>query len=569
MYMSPKAFRANASTSLDAPGPDSYNRAMSLSTFSQNLGRAPAYRLIQLYMQLLCAYLAGMAVAWLVGYESIYGHPTPFYALYQPVFQSLLTPWSMLVLMLMAYWLISARFSQRPPWRQYAGLGLLGLLLILPILALYHFTPIQGHSVWTWLLAEWAALAWHLPGLVVFIVFLLAFFWANRRYHFLHKTPNKHALWGLLLGLVLTSFCFACAIAMIRHGFQGISQAFTRHSLEVVGDIGLASTIRGVFTRYVEMQPHLSLHGRVHPPGPVLLVWHFTYIVGHGALALSLITVAFGALAIIPLYFWVRELYGHRVALYSTLLYIFVPAVVLFGATSADTLFPPFTLTTLFLFERAIRRASIPYAIAAGLGYTAMGLMKYSLFGIGIYFAFAGLWLMRHPKRRIAVIQTAAVMFCSTIGAHLLIWYWSGFDLITSMQIAKEYVDHDRYHEQFLAPRAGFWTWRLLNPIAWVYFAGIPVSLLFFMRLRWRDTTRFQPVLWVLALTALVQTLLYLGAGEGERSALYVYPFLVVPAAHLLWDICRRHRLDTPLYATLAMLAFQCWLTESYFYTYW
>ena len=545
---------------------------MSFFSSKNDLGATPGHRLASLYFQVLSGYLVGMILLWIVGYESIYGHPTPFYALYRPAFNTILVPWCLVLLMVLSYWVYSQHYILRARLMYRAGLAGWVILFIVPFVLVYHSGPLNDQPAWILIRTQLLQLSWHLPALLVFIVFFIVFDFANRKHNILRNIPEKRTLRVLLLGLVVTAFCFACAIAMIRGGFQGISQAFMRQQYEVVGDIGLASSFRGMFTRYVELQPHLSLHGRVHPPGPVILVWTFSYIVGRGALGLSLITVAFGSLAIIPLYFWVREMLGHRTALLSTLLYMFIPSIVLFGATSADILFPPFTLATLFFFERTIRRASIPCAIAAGLGYTVMGLMKYSLFGIGAYFAIVGLWLLFHPMRRRSVIQTATVMFIATLSGHLLVWLWSGFDLIESMRIAKEYVDHDRYHEHNLAPRAGFWAWRLLNPLAWFYFAGIPVSVLFTMRLAQsvrNHTARYTPVVYVLALTALVQSMLYLGAGEGERSALYVFPFLVIPAAHLLNELGRKSRPDTTLYATLALLAFQCWLTESYFYTYW
>jgi len=545
---------------------------MSFISRKNDLDAAPGYRLASLYFQVLVCYLVGMIILWIVGYESIYGHPTPFYALYHPAFNTLFVPWCQILLIALSYWVLSQHILLRSKLRYGAGLAGWMVLFIVPFFLVYHSGHLNDQSAWSMLRAHTLQLAWHLPGLLVFVAFFIVFEFFNRKHDLLRNLPKKRTFWVLMFGLVTTAFCFACAIAMIRGGFQGISQAFTRQQYEVIGDIGLASSFRGMFTRYVELQPHLSLHGRVHPPGPVILVWTFSFIAGRGALGLSLITVAFGSLAIVPLYFWVREMLGHRTALISALLYLFIPSAVLFGATSADTLFPPFTLATLFLFERAIRRASIPYAIAAGLGYTVMGLLKYSLFGIGVYFAFTGLWFLLHPRRRLSVIQTAAVMFIATMSGHLLVWLWSGFDMIESMRIAKEYVDHDRYHEHHIAPRAGLWAWRLLNPLAWFYFAGIPVSVLFTLRLLQgirKSTARYTPVVYVLALTALVQSLLYLGAGEGERSALYVFPFLVIPAAHLLKEICRKSQLDTPLYATLAVLAFQCWLTESYFYTYW
>ena len=62
---------------------------------------------------------------------------------------------------------------------------------------------------------------------------------------------------------------------------------------------------------------------------------------------------------------------------------------------------------------------------------------------------------------------------------------------------------------------------------------------------------------------------LYLARGEGERSAMYLYPFLIAPAAHALAEICGRERRTAALWTVLAFLAGQTLLTEMLFYTYW
>jgi hypothetical protein len=62
--------------------------------------------------------------------------------------------------------------------------------------------------------------------------------------------------------------------------------------------------------------------------------------------------------------------------------------------------------------------------------------------------------------------------------------------------------------------------------------------------------------------------LLYLARGEGERSAMYVYPFMLLPAAlELVEREKEKRRFLLP--AALAFLAFQTWLTETLFYTFW
>jgi len=63
--------------------------------------------------------------------------------------------------------------------------------------------------------------------------------------------------------------------------------------------------------------------------------------------------------------------------------------------------------------------------------------------------------------------------------------------------------------------------------------------------------------------------LLYPGRGELERSAMYVLPFAILPAAEMLERLLDRSRSAMPLVVSLAFLAVQCSLIELCLYTYW
>ena len=551
----------------------------------EGLGR----RLTGIYVRVTLWYLLGVALLWLVGFESIYGHPTPFYALYLPAFDSVVAPGVMAAVIGLAYWVGSRRYLTRTPRRYRAGLAGWCVFLILLAGLLYQEAAHRSQSFPERLLADGRLLMWHVPAVLVFLGGLAAVLhvFGRSSWFWREESPAEppHALepqdvdgagtsradfpelW-FLVAVVAFLVLFACAVAMIRNGPEGIAQAYRRETYEYIGDIGVTRSIRALFSRYLKVQSYLSLHARAAPPGPIALLWVLSYVVGRGAMALSLATAAAGSLAVIPLYYWVRDLAGARVAALCCLVYALIPSIVLFTATSAEILFMPFTLTTLFLFDRAIRRNSLGYALGAGAGFAAMSLLKFTLLGVGAYFVLVGLWMLRSRETRRNVFQTAAVMLAAFLACHLALWWWTGFDVIACFKSSKVHFDMDQAKLDQITPRFPGWIYRFLNPLTFFYFAGIPVSLLFLWRLRWpeRDTkARFL----VFALTLLALNVLYLSRGEGERSALYIFPFLAVPAAHALDELCRKARSVTPLAATLAFLAFQCWLTESYFYTYW
>ncbi len=451
------------------------------------------------YVRTLLWYFLGMAVLWGVGFESIYGHPTPFYALFSPALDTVL------------------------PY------GFISIVVFCAFFVLWRVVTRR---------AAWFAEPWTI-------------------------SPVR-----FLAGVVLFSIFFSCAVAMLRNGLTGISQAYQRETYEYIGDIGKAPNIRALFSRYLDLMPYLSLHARAAPPGPIALLWVLSYLVGRGALALSLATVVVGALALIPLYYWSRDLTHERTARTCCLLYALIPSVVLFTATSAEILFMPFTLGTLFLFDRALNRNSLRYALAAGIGFGMMSLLKFTLVGIGIYFCLIGLWKLCRRETRWTVIRVAAAMFATFALFHLMVRWWSGFDVIACLAAAKTHFDMDQAKLDTITPRLPGWAYRFLNPLCWFYFAGIPVSLLFLRRL-WRPESNTKTRFLLFAATLLALNLLYLGRGEGERSALYIFPFLALPAAHVLDELGNSTQTLRVLTITLIFLAFQCWLTEALFYTYW
>lgn len=520
------------------------------------------------YVRTLIWCLAAVLLLWMIGFEAIYAHPAPFYAAPQPAFNTILVPGAFAALLWAAYLVVSRQFTLRGRTRMLLGWAGVSILFVTLFAVFYQQATAQNQPIRPFAADFCAVFRWHALAMALFTLALTALLRVLRDDHWFDAEPDLLQVRWLLFGLVVFSVAFACAIAMLRGGPAGIAQAYMRSSYEYIGDIGSGRSIHGLFGDYLRLRPHLSMHARVHPPGPIALLWLLSHIAGRGPMALSLATVTFGALGVIPLYFWGRELTSRRVALTCCFLYSVMPSIVLFTATSADILFTPFTLTTLYLFTRAIQRRSTLCAAAAGIGYAVLSLLSFSLIGIGAYFGLVGLWSLSRRGIRRNVFQTALLMAATFLFTHAAVRWWSGFDIVACFQACKAQFDLDQQHLDLVTPRWPAWTWRFLNPACWLFFAGVPASLLFFWRLR-RPDPAFRGLFLVFLLTFLALDLLYLARGEGERSALYVFPFIALPAAQLLDQIGVRTRSTAALAATLAFMAFQCWLIESYLYTYW
>lgn len=527
-------------------------------------------KLAALYVRWFLSYVLGVILLWLIGFEAIYGNPTPFHAVFRPVFELPLALAAILSFMGLLYLVIRSL----PPFSAGLTRGRLArgyvIWLVFTLVAVWAAVPREGVGVpmvvpWP---ALWLGVKWHLPAIGVFVVFFLGWLIAMRRVNWYDAEPSTRFAGWMLVGLIAFAILFALSLAMIRGGVDGVTDAYERQTYEYIGDIGRGLSIRGLFRDYAKMHPYLSMHSKVHPPGPVVLLWLLSYIAGREPLGLSLATVAVGALGVLPLYAWTQDMLGRRVALTTCSVYVLVPSILLFTATSADILFMPITLTTLFLFWRALHRNSALYALGAGLLYAVMSLTSFSLVAIGAFFAFIGLWRMRDPALRMNVVKTAVIMLLAFLAFHLAVRWWSGFDVVEVFRLSKMQFDEDQVNLDKYTPRYPAWMWKFLNPLCWFFFAGIPVSMMFMRALKRADESA-RTLFWLFLATLFVLNLLYLARGEGERSAMYVLPFVIIPAAYAVDQLARTHRSLAPLVATLLFLALQCWAIESYLYTYW
>jgi hypothetical protein len=541
---------------------------MSVDCFVEDADGRPAQRLIGIYVRVMMWYLLGVAALWLAGLEGIYGCPTPFYALWYPAFDSIVVPAPVVIVVGLVGLVAARRLYRRALPRQALAWGIWTFLVLLVAYALFQEVRHKDLSLIAASANYWRQVRWHLLAGGVFLAFFGGAFAALRRQRWFEEEPSRRFVgWGLV-GLVFFAFMFSGAVAMIRNGPDGISQAYTRFTYEAIGDIGLGRSIRGLFQDYLNFHPYLSLHSRVHPPGSIALLWLLSYVAGRDPMGLSLATMVVGSLAVIPLYLWASDLTNRRAALTCCALYVLMPSITLFTATSVDIAFTPFSIAALFLFGRALSRRSAIYGLAAGASYAWISLLHFSLLILGAYFIFMGLRRLRQTRRWVAVFQTAVLMAVAFLAVHWAVYAWSGFDVVACFRACKAAIGHDRASEAIIAPRFSALAWRLLNPVCWFFFAGIPASVLFFRRLR-RPDPAAKPLFIAFALTLVVLTLLYLGKGEGERSAMYILPFVALPAAHLLDQIGRGARSYGPLAATLGFLGFQCWLIESCLYTFW
>jgi hypothetical protein len=160
------------------------------------------------------------------------------------------------------------------------------------------------------------------------------------------------------------------------------------------------------------------------------------------------------------------------------------------------------------------------------------------------------------------------------VGFYLILSLTTGFNVVSSLQAAIEQVRTDLANMELYTPRASYWLWRLGNPFEVLFFAGVPVAVLFLAewgrRLRakaWR--TRVDKYLMGALALLVVFNFAYLGRSENARVSSFYFPFIIIPAALYLERVMQRANSRAVLYTTVALIFAQTWLMETLLYTYW
>jgi hypothetical protein len=355
-------------------------------------------------------------------------------------------------------------------------------------------------------------------------------------------TPWQFALAALGLGLALR-----LALGMARRG-AGLYAVYELGNHEAANEYLPALSAfefgnRFFLDTFAEIGASLPVHAIGHPPG-LLLTMHWLGI--DDAPGMAALTIGVGALSIPLTYLLGRALLDERRARIGTLLYVFAPSAVLYGATSADALY-----ATLALL------AGVPLALAASRaarGATAAGA---STFALASFFSYAnlavGAWAALVAWQR-AGLRRAAVIAASC-GVALLAFY-GALHLATGYDPIGVLAATETVYREGIASRRPYEFWVLGSPTAFLVALGLPISW-FMLRSAGTGVPSARALLAVLAIAAL----LGFAKAETERIFLFLVPLACAAAAASLPE--RR------LALVLGALAAQALATELLLYTVW
>jgi len=283
--------------------------------------------------------------------------------------------------------------------------------------------------------------------------------------------------------------------------------------------------------RFAETASALPVHAVGHPPGLLSVVG----LLGiETAPAFAALIIAVGVLCTPLVYLLARELLGDEgSARAATLLFVFAPSALVYGASAADALYATLgALAALALVcrRRLARHLGGPAALALATFFS------YANLAVGAFGALV-VWLREGWR---AALKLAAAAAAGLVVFYLAAFAFFGFDIIGALAATED------VYRVSIARIRPYWYFLTGSPVAWMLALGPPIVLFWLRAVAAREAV-------ALALGAVV-VLSSIGGftkAETERIWLFFVPFACVAAAAVL-----PRRWLVPVLAALAAQAF-------------
>jgi methylthioxylose transferase len=283
--------------------------------------------------------------------------------------------------------------------------------------------------------------------------------------------------------------------------------------------------------RFAEIASSLPVHAAGHPPGLLTLVALLGITT---APELAALVIGVGVVGIPLVYVLGRELLeGEEEARAATLLSVFAPSGLFYGASAADALFA--TLAVLAAVALVSHRSRVRLVVGPA-ALAVSSFFSYATLAVGAWAAVIA-WLREGGR---AALRLALAAAAGLVAFYLLLYALTGFDVVGALV-----VTHDVYRVSIarIRPYAYF---VFGAPVAWMLALGPPIVVLWLRSL----AARRPPAL---ALAAVVAASAVGGftKGETERIWLFLVPLACVAAAAGL-----PRRWLVPVLGALAVQAF-------------
>ena len=334
------------------------------------------------------------------------------------------------------------------------------------------------------------------------------------------------------------------ALAAARDGVTGWYAVYDVPNFEAASEYlpalpAFELGLRFFLDTFAEIGTSLPVNAVGHPPG-LLVVLHVLGI--ESAEAMAALTILGGALSVPLAYLLARRLLDETRARNATLLYLFAPSAMLYGATSADALYATLALLAALVLVHRTR-------FARALGAAAFALVSFFSYANLAVGAWAAIVVARRDGTATAV-RLAALCAAALVALYGALHLATGYDPVGALASAES------VYREGVASGRPYAFWLPGAPVAFLVALGLPTA---WYSLRSAGAGN-APAVALLAVLAVAAVLGFTKA-ETERIYLFIVPLVCVAAAASLPT--RRLR------PVLAVLAAQALAAELLLETIW
>ena len=234
-----------------------------------------------------------------------------------------------------------------------------------------------------------------------------------------------------------------CVWLLLATGFQALLRSLTPFDFEQIFlseaangfyTVTTRDSAASILTDFTQLRESWPMHAHGNMPGKILLLYPLELVSSQPA-ALAWLMVLVSNLGGLFLYVFVRNLFGdRRVALYSLVLYLFVPAK-LFFFPIMNTVTPAVAFAWAILVLKWLQSGRPSYAAASGAALYGLILFEPIPLVLGVLFALvaaSALWRGDLTWRRL--LLHGGVLVAGFLGTWVIVRVASGFDLLDAFR---------------------------------------------------------------------------------------------------------------------------------------
>jgi methylthioxylose transferase len=364
--------------------------------------------------------------------------------------------------------------------------------------------------------------------------------------------------WSLVVAwIVLATAAHAALRSLTLFSFESI---FTSPGANSFYTVTLQQPLSAVLSSFVQARDAMPLHAQSNMPGKLVLMYGLE-VVTVSPVVLPWIVVMLSNLGALLMYRFVRRLVeDHTTALYSAVLYLFVPAK-LFFFPLMNTITPVIALALGCLIVEWLKTGRLLWAVAVGVLLYVVVFFEPLPLVLGLLFAgLAFRAVCRGDLGWSRLVSHSVAALAAFVACAVLVQQVWGFDLINGFRAVRAHALEFNAIE-----RRPYDIWVRANLVEFFFGLGpcqtVLITGALVLGLRGPDTlgdrlTRPVPLV-TLGLLAAVAAIDLIGINRGEVIRLWIFLacFLQIPAAWVCAETGRPQAIALVIITTLLVCA--------------